>query len=83
VQINVGWAIEEHGRARHVLIDTVARFKGLEAQAVVLWLGDEIVSDEQWETVYVGSTRAKSLLAIVGSKEVLAALRARAKTVMP
>jgi hypothetical protein len=65
------------------LIDTVARFKGLEAQAVVLWLGDEIVSDEQWETVYVGSTRAKSLLAIVGSKEVLAALRARAKTVMP
>ncbi|MBN8744358.1 MAG: ATP-binding domain-containing protein [Thiomonas arsenitoxydans] len=46
-------------------------FKGLEAQAVVLWIGDEVVSDEQWETVYVGTTRAKSLLTIVGSRGTL------------
>ncbi len=45
------------------------RFKGLEAQAIVLWLGDEIVNQCQWETIYVGTTRAKSLLAIVGLPE--------------
>lgn len=50
---------------------------GDEAQAVVLWLGDEVVDEKQWETVYVGATRAKSLLAIVGSQKVLKALRDR------
>ena len=64
----IAWSMEVHGRARHVLVDTVAQFKGLEAQAVVLWIGDEVVDDEQWETIYVGTTRAKSLLAVVGSK---------------
>lgn len=73
----ITWAVEAHGRNRCVLVDTVARFKGLEAQAVVLWLGDEIVDDQQWETVYVGATRAKSLLCIVGSPKALKALRGR------
>ena len=73
----VGWASESHGRERCVLVDTVARFKGLEAQAVVLWLGDEVVEEKQWETVYVGTTRAKSILAIVGTHKVLRALRER------
>jgi hypothetical protein len=75
--VGVTWAIEVHGRQRSVLVGTVARFKGLEAQAVVLWLGDEVVDEKQWETVYVGATRAKSLLAIVGSQKVLKALRDR------
>jgi hypothetical protein len=74
---SVTWAIEVHRRARSVLVDTVARFKGLEAQAVVLWLGEEVVDEEQWETVYVGSTRAKSLLCIVGTPQHLKALRAK------
>jgi hypothetical protein len=74
--LGVSWAIEIHGRQRSVLVDTVARFKGLEAQAVVLWLGGE-VDEKQWETIYVGATRAKSLLAIVGSKKMLKALRGR------
>ena len=74
---SVQWAVEKHGRARSVLVDTVARFKGLESQAVVLWLGDEVVNEEQWETVYVGSTRAKSLLCIVGSPHALKRLRAK------
>lgn len=73
----ITWAVEAHGQKRSVLIDTVARFKGLEAQAVVLWLGDEISDEKQWETVYVGTTRAKSLLAIVASQKTLKCLRAR------
>ena len=68
--------MEDHGRPRSVLVDTVARFKGLEAQAVVLWLGDEVIDEEQWETVYIGATRAKSLLCILGSPRTLKALRA-------
>ncbi|WP_455279018.1 AAA family ATPase [Cupriavidus necator] len=73
----VEWAIETHGREQSVLVDTVARFKGLEAHAVILWIGDEIVDEKQWETVYVGTTRAKSLLAVVGSHGALKALRER------
>lgn len=69
------WAVEAHGQQRCVLIDTVARFKGLEAQAVVLWVGDEVIDEQQWETLYVGTTRAKSLLCIVGSAKVAKALQ--------
>ncbi len=70
-------SIEDHDRQASVLVDTVARFKGLEAQAVVLWVGDEVVDEKQWETIYVGATRAKSLLAIVSSQRVAKALRER------
>lgn len=59
---------EEHERSNAVLVDTVARFKGLESPAVVLWLGDEVVAERSWETVYVGMSRAKSLLIVVGSR---------------
>jgi hypothetical protein len=71
----VRWVVETHGVTGAVLLDTFSRFKGLEAQAVVLWLGDEVVDEGVWETVYVGATRAKSLLAIVGSNRALRAVR--------
>ena len=70
-------AVEVHGRQRSVLVDTVARFKGMEAQAVVLWVGDEVEDENQWEMVYVGTTRAKSLLAIVSSQKMAKTLRER------
>lgn len=73
----VEWTFEIHGKAKCVLVDTVARFKGLEAQAVVLWVGNEIIDEEQWETIYVGATRAKSLLTVIGSQKVVTALRTR------
>ena len=63
----VEWAFETPGRSKAILVDTVKRFKGLEAAIVVLWLGDDIVDEEQRETLYVGTSRAKSMLCIVGS----------------
>ena len=71
------WAFEAHGKAKCVLVDTVARFKGMESQAVVLWIGDEVVDEEHWETLYVGATRAKSLLNVLGSPRAIKTLRAR------
>jgi hypothetical protein len=73
------WAFEAHGKAKCVLVDTVARFKGLEAQAVVLWVGDDVVDEAHWETLYVGTTRAKSLLYLVGSSKVVRVLRAHSR----
>lgn len=73
----INWAYESYGKKRCVLIDTVARFKGLESQAVVLWIGDEVVSEGQWETIYVGMTRAKTLLMVIGSHKILQVLRRR------
>lgn len=70
----VGWAIAAPGQRNSVFVDTVGRFKGLEAEAVVLWLGDEVIEEEQWETVYVGTTRAKSLLYVVASPKALSGL---------
>lgn len=69
------WAFETPGGSRAVLVDTVARFKGLEAQAVVLWVGDEVVDESSWEIVYVGVTRAKTLLAVVGTQRAIQAIR--------
>jgi len=66
------WAVEVPGQRRAVFVDTVGRFKGLEAQVVILWIGDEVIEEEQWEYLYVGATRAKSLLHVVGSARAIA-----------
>jgi superfamily I DNA and RNA helicase len=71
----IAWSIENPGQRNSVFVDTVGRFKGLEAPAVILWLGDETVAAEEWEVVYVGTTRAKSILYIVGSTRALSALK--------
>jgi hypothetical protein len=73
----VEWTFEVHGKAKCVLVDTVSRFKGLEAQAVILWVGDDIVDESHWETSYVGTTRAKTLLDLVGSQKAVRAFRTR------
>lgn len=70
----VAWGIGSPSRKGSVFVETVGRFKGLESQVVVLWLGDEFVDGAHWETVYVGITRAKSLLYIVGSKQAISAI---------
>lgn len=65
----------DHGASGVVLVETVSRFKGLEAHAVVLWVGDDVTDEDMKETMYVGVTRAKSLLAVVGSNRALKKLR--------
>ncbi len=71
----IRWVTETHSVTGAVLLETYSRFKGLEAQAVVLWVGDEVVEEATWETVYVGTTRAKSLLAVVGSNKAVRTVR--------
>ena len=50
-----------------VLMDTVGRFKGLEAPVVVLWGLDGIDWERSEELLYVGMSRAKSVLVVVGA----------------
>lgn len=64
----ISWSEGTAGRKNAILVDTVSRFKGLEAPVVILWLGDEIMDGGYQELLYVGITRAKSLLYVVGSK---------------
>ena len=56
-----------------VFVDPVSRFKGLEAH-VVMWIGAESLTPENRETLYVGISRAKHLLHIVGGNDVSAFL---------
>lgn len=59
-----------------VLIDTIQRFKGLESPIVILWGLDTIDLSQRQELLYVGMSRAKSLLLIVGRNATCAALKA-------
>jgi hypothetical protein len=61
----VRWGVESWSPDT-VLIDTVARFKGLEANVVFLWGVDSIDRSVARETLYVGLSRAKSRLFPVG-----------------
>ena len=56
-----------------VLIDTIQRFKGLESPIVILWGLDTIDLAQRQELLYVGMSRVKSLLVIVGSATTCAA----------
>jgi len=49
-----------------VLIDTIQRFKDLESPIVILWGLDTIDLSQRQELLYVGMSRAKSLMIIVG-----------------
>ena len=48
-------------------MDTVRRFKGLEASVVILWGLDGVDWERSEELLYVGMSRAKSLLVVVGT----------------
>lgn len=68
--------LEEGVRSNNtVLIDTIQRFKGLESTIVILWGLDSIDLNRSQELLYVGMSRAKSLLVLVARSEVLRVVR--------
>ena len=58
-----------------ILLDTIQRFKGLESPIVILWGLDTIDLSQRQELLYVGMSRAKSLLVIVGRAATCAAFK--------
>jgi hypothetical protein len=65
-------AYGNHGRkSNQILVDSVHRFKGLESSAVILWVGDDVLENNTTELIYVGISRAKTLLAVVASNNVM------------
>lgn len=64
------WLEEGTPSTGRLLIDTVNRFKGLEATTVFLWGLDGIELSRNMEILYVGMSRAKSLLFLVGQQKV-------------
>lgn len=69
------WFEEGVRGSNTVLIDTIQRFKGLESPIVILWGLDTIDLSRNQELLYVGMSRAKSLLVIVGKPETCATFK--------
>lgn len=65
------WLEEGSQTSNRVLVDTIQRFKGLESPIVILWGLDSIDFSKSQELLYVGFSRAKSLLYLVGKSETL------------
>jgi hypothetical protein len=63
--------------AKGVVVDTIARFKGLERRVVVLVATREIA--DQRELAYVGLSRARTHLVVVGEEVILSWLRGEKK----
>lgn len=61
------WLEEGIRGSNTVLIDTIQRFKGLESPVVILWGLDTIDLARSEKLLYVGMSRAKSLLVVVGT----------------
>jgi hypothetical protein len=61
------WLEEDIRDSNNVLLETVHRFKGLESQIVFLWGLSS--SFDKSELLYVGLSRAKSLLYLVGTHD--------------
>ncbi|MEW8494546.1 MAG: NERD domain-containing protein [Candidatus Thiodiazotropha taylori] len=64
------WSAEGVRREGTVLLDTVKRFKGLESAIVFLWGLDALDLEREQELLYVGLSRAKSVVYVVASSPV-------------
>jgi superfamily I DNA and RNA helicase len=69
------WGIQRHRMRGHVVVDTVSRFKGLEAAVVILCGFDAADALGDCELLYVGLSRAKSRIYLVGSAASIEAIR--------
>jgi len=65
----IAWSIENGFKPNHLLVDTVKRFKGLEADIVIVWGLPGPESNDLREVLYVGASRAKSELIFVSDLE--------------
>lgn len=57
-----------------VVAETVHRFKGLEADVVLLLLGGAHAADEMRSIAYVGMSRARAMLIVIGPRQLRSAL---------
>lgn len=57
-----------------VVAETVHRFKGLEADVVLLLLGSARATDEIRSIAYVGMSRARAMLVVIGPRQLRATL---------
>lgn len=64
----IKFSFEEHNASSAVIVDTVKRFKGLERNVVFLWIDDVTLASER--ELYVGISRAKSILYLVGNSSI-------------
>lgn len=67
-----GNSLVEHGQ-KGIVVETVHRFKGLESDAILLVLGD-VESSEGRTLAYVGMSRARIVLFVLGTSESKASL---------
>jgi len=59
------WQEEGIKYENHILVDTVKRFKGLESAIVILWSVEGINEEDNSNILYVGISRAKSMVYII------------------
>lgn len=66
---STNWSVDGNQRLGKILMDTVNRFKGLESPIVVLWGLDGVEREPHRELLYVGLSRAKSLMYLAGHSD--------------
>lgn len=65
----VKYSLRQHRIPNTILVESVGRFKGLEASIIILWGVDDFDLEEDKETLYVAFSRAKSRVFIAGTTE--------------
>jgi predicted ATPase len=65
------WTRDQLAEPESVLFESIARFKGLERQAVVLVELENMIASAREESLYVGLSRARAHLSVIGSADVL------------
>jgi hypothetical protein len=66
--LGLQWSFEDHNARNCLLVETVGRFKGLERSGVLLWVPEACGLQTLEELLYVGTSRAKSLLHVIGTE---------------
>jgi superfamily I DNA/RNA helicase len=64
---------EAGGEGEGLVVETIARFKGLERPVVILMAADDLLDEP--ELAYVGMSRAMIYLVVIGSKPTVGALK--------